>query len=145
MQRGQNKLILPPMLNLLKAYINKNEECARWLINECCSFDLIDELLIQCNSKEMRRFVVGLIYCSLLKLYPYEREHILDYWKNPEDPASNKTVIGNFVLVLLANLFHAKKFAAHSTQYLQLFSRLAILGPEIREFLLKGKAVGRLL
>jgi hypothetical protein len=32
LQRAQNKLPIPNMLNLLKAYINKNEDCAKWLI-----------------------------------------------------------------------------------------------------------------
>jgi hypothetical protein len=46
LQRGHNKMLLPPMLDLLKSYINKNERCAEWLIGEMCNFELVDELLL---------------------------------------------------------------------------------------------------
>jgi len=93
----------------------------------------------------MRSFVQGLIYCSLLKFYPFEKARILDYWTNIDDPTMNNTKIGNFALVMLHNLYNAKKFQANSSQYLQVISRLASLGPEIREFFLRAKVVGRML
>jgi hypothetical protein len=65
-------------------------------------------MLIQCPQKEMRRFTVGLLYCALLKLYPFEKARILDYLQNPQDPNKNNTVIGNFILVLLSKLFDTK-------------------------------------
>jgi hypothetical protein len=37
LQRAHNKTQIPPMMNLLKAYINKNEACAFWLLNEFCN------------------------------------------------------------------------------------------------------------
>lgn len=45
-QRGSNKLVLPPVLNLLKSYINKNERCAEWLLNEMSNIELLNELLL---------------------------------------------------------------------------------------------------
>lgn len=92
----------------------------------------------------MRRFVVGLLYSAMIKLYPLEKDRLNQYWANPEDPANNQTVLGNFALVLMTNLFHAKKFALNCSQYLQLFARLASLGKEIREFFLKSRLVGML-
>jgi len=100
---------------------------------------------LQCSSKEMRKFTVGLLYCAMLKVYPLERQFINDYWQNPTDSVNNKTVIGNFTLVLIKMLFEVKKFVGHSNQYFQLFARLSSLGPEIREFMLKCKSVGRLM
>lgn len=111
-------MLLPPILDLLKSYINKNERCAEWLINEMCNFELLDELLLQCPTKEMRSFVVGLIYASLLKFYPYEKDRILDYWKNNDEPAYNNTKIGNLALILVNKLFTAKQFSGYSTQYI---------------------------
>ena len=32
LQRTHSKLMIPQNLNLLKAYLNKSEHCARWLI-----------------------------------------------------------------------------------------------------------------
>ena len=93
----------------------------------------------------MRKFTVGLLYCALLTVYPLERAHLLDYWLDPADPSHNTTVIGNLTLVLLRHLFDLKRFVAHFSQYFQLLARMASLGPEMRLFLLKGKAVGRLM
>jgi hypothetical protein len=75
-------------------------------------------MLLQCNQKEMRRFVVGLLYCAMLKVYPVEKEIINLYWVNPEAPNNNQSVLGNFALVLITNLFYAKKFSANCSQYL---------------------------
>jgi hypothetical protein len=101
------------MLNLLKAYINKNEHCGRWLIHEFCNYDILEEFLLQCCQKEMRRFTVGLLYCAMLKVYPFERHLINNYWKNPADPANNQSVIANITLVLFHNIFTVKKFVAN--------------------------------
>jgi|LauGreDrversion4_2_1035121.scaffolds.fasta_scaffold23834_5 hypothetical protein len=101
------------MLNLLKAYINKNENCAKWLIEEFCNLQILEEMLLQSNQKEMRRFVVGLLYCAMLKLYPLEKDLLNMYWVNPEVPQNNQTAIGNFALILMKNLFYAKKFSAN--------------------------------
>ena len=73
LQRAQLKTHIPNMLNLLKAYINKNEQSAYWLIQEFCNNEILEEMLLQCSSKEMRKFTVGLLYCSMLKVYPLER------------------------------------------------------------------------
>jgi hypothetical protein len=95
----------------------------------------------------MRRFTVGLLYCAMLKVFPLEKDRLSAYWANPEqlDPSQNQTVLGNFALVLMSNLFYAKKFSLNCSQYLQLFARLSSLGKEMREFLLKSRMIGMLL
>lgn len=133
------------MLNLLKGYINKNYNCASWLISEFCNYKILEENFLQCGSKEMRKFTTGLIYCAMLKVYPVERSLINDYWTNPVDPAMNKTVIGNFSLVLINNIFQCKRFVMNFLQYTQLLARISSLGSEAREFLLKAKTIGRLM
>lgn len=133
------------MLNLLKSYINKNINCATWIISEFCNQKILEENLLQCGSKEMRKFVVGILYCAMLKVYPVEKDQINAYWLNPLDPNNNKTVIANFALVLIRNIFLVKRFVAHCSQFFQLFARLSSLGTEMREFLLRAKTVGRLM
>jgi hypothetical protein len=133
------------MLNLLKGYINKNFNCAHWLISEFCNFKILDENILQCASKEMRKFTAGLLYCAMLKVYQVERTKLNDYWSDPTDPAKNSTVLGNFALILLNNIFYVKRFIGHMSQYMQLLARFSSLGGEAREFLLRGRAVGRLM
>lgn len=93
----------------------------------------------------MRKFTAGLLYCAMLKIYPLEKDQLNEYWKDPTNPANNVTVLGNFGLVLLHNIFHLKKFVANFTQYFQLLARFTSLGGEAREFLLRAKGIGRLM
>lgn len=71
------------MLNLLKAYMNKNVKCASWLIQEFCNEEIIEETLLQSSQKEMRKFLGGLIYCAMLKVYTTEKAKLNLYWQNP--------------------------------------------------------------
>ena len=103
------------MLNLLKAYMNKNVHCASWLITEFCNEEIIQETLLQCNQKEMRKFITGLLYCAMLKVYPTERNSLNNYWKN--DQQEKFTVIGNFILIVIKNLYDLKKYTSNFPQY----------------------------
>ena len=93
------------MLNLLKAQINRNSNCAAWIITEFSNYKIIEENLLNCNQKEMRKFVTGLLYCAMLKLYPEERHNLNNYWLDPSNPDNNQTKIGNLALILLHNIF----------------------------------------
>lgn len=86
LQRAQNKAYIPQMLNLLKGYINRNYNCASWLLSEFSNYPLIEENLLYCGQKEMRKFTVGLLYCSMLQVYPHEQQHLAQYWVSPNDP-----------------------------------------------------------
>ena len=46
---------------------------------------------------------------------------------------------------MLANFFETKYYVGNFVQYHQILSRFSQLGPEAREYLLRGKIVGRLL
>lgn len=89
LQRSANKTFVPQMLNLLKAYINKNSNCAAWLIAQFSNYKILEENLLQCGQKEMRKFVTGLLYCAMLKLYPEEKHLLKNYWVNPQNLANN--------------------------------------------------------
>lgn len=101
------------MMNLLKAYINKNEECARWILTEFCNYSIIEENFLQCSVKDIRKLTAGLLYCAMLKLYPVEKDQIMKYWDNTEDPSNNGTTIGNFALVLITLIFDVKRFVSN--------------------------------
>jgi hypothetical protein len=73
-------------LSLLKSYINKNTQNARWLLEEFCNEQLIEENLQQNPQKEMRKFITGLLYCAMLKVYPEEKDRLNLYWKQPTNP-----------------------------------------------------------
>jgi hypothetical protein len=93
----------------------------------------------------MRKFVVGLIYCAMLKIYPVEKNNLNDYWSSPEEQPKSNTTLGNFALILIKNLFTLKDYVANFAQYFQLIARFSSLGVEAQLFLLKAKGIGRLM
>src|SRR3569833_1002154 len=97
------------MINLLKAYINKTPTNALWFLEEFCNELIIEENLLHCSPKEMRKFMVGLLYCAMLKVYALEKDKLNLFWKQPTNPAGF-TVLGNFVLILIKNLYELRKF-----------------------------------
>ena len=62
----------------------------------------------------MRRFIVGLLYCAMIKVYPEEKDFIQLYWLDPSNPANNKSVILNLALTLIQNIFYVKRFVANA-------------------------------
>ena len=114
LQRSHHKILIPQVLNLLKGCINKNINCARWILLEFCNEKILEENLLQCGAKEMRKFIVGLLYCAMLKVYPIEKDALRDYWANPLDPSNNKTILGNLALVFIHQIFYVKKFVGNS-------------------------------
>ena len=50
----------------LKFLINEQLECSDFLIEEFCNKNLIIEYLINCPSYEMKKLIVGIIYCAMI-------------------------------------------------------------------------------
>lgn len=143
LQRSHNKGYLPSTLNLIKGYINKNLQCANWIIEEFCNESLIEENLLQNPQKEMRKFITGILYCAMLKIYPVEKDRLNLYWKQPSQQSF--TILGNMILIFLKNMYDLKRFVSHNPQYFQVLARFSSLGPEAREFLFRARIIGRLM
>ncbi len=144
LQRSNNKHLIPQMLDILKSYLNANVQCCFWLLHEFCNFELLKENLLESSQKEMRKFVVGLLYCSMLKVYEMEKANLNSVWLN-KGQEYRKTVLGNFIMLLLNHLMDVRAYAKHHAQYFQLFARFSSLGPEAREFLNRARIVGRFM
>jgi hypothetical protein len=56
-----------------------------------------------------------------------------------------RTILGDFIIMLLNYLPYLKDFLSHQAQYLQLIAQFAKLGPEARRFLLKFHTMEQLL
>jgi hypothetical protein len=61
----------------------------------------------------MRKFVVGLLYCAMLKIYPNEKASLNDYWSSQEEVPKSNSTLGNFALILIKNLFTLKDYVAN--------------------------------
>lgn len=153
MQRAQYKVPVPKLMNALKAYINNDPRNGEWLITEFSNWEIIKEMLLQTQQKEMPKLTVGLLYCAMITIYEKEKANLNVHWveyeqsqKNPnqvELVQSSVGPLGNFVLLLISHIYDIKAFSYNIPHYFQILARFASLGPEARAFLLKAKIVGR--
>ena len=65
--RSKDKEYLGGMVDLLKSLINNHLECSDYLIEEFCNKNIIIEYLINCPSYEIKKLIVGILYCAMIK------------------------------------------------------------------------------
>jgi hypothetical protein len=150
LQRAQYKAPVPKLLNALKAYMNHDARNGEWLISEFSNWDIIREMLLQTQQKEMPKLTVGLLYCAMITIYDKEKAGLNEHWAEAEQtgspgerPQAEVGPLGNFVLLLVSRVYDLKAFSYNIPHYFQILARFASLGPEARAFLLKAKVVGR--
>ena len=55
------------MVDLIKFLINDQPDCANFLIEEFSNINVIFEYLIGCPIYELKKIIVGLLYCAMIK------------------------------------------------------------------------------
>ena len=55
------------MVDLIKFFINDQPNCANYLIEEFCNSKTIIEFLINCPVYEIKKLLVGILYCAMTK------------------------------------------------------------------------------
>ena len=65
--RSKDREYLGGMVDLFKFLINDQLECAVYLIEEFCNKNVIIEYLINCPSYEIKKLIVGILYCAMIK------------------------------------------------------------------------------
>ena len=81
LQRCHTRDSIPYFLDIFKGHINKSRHCAEWFILQFSNYEILKEIFLDCEVDDMRRFVLGLIYCAMLKLYEVEKDKLNSYWK----------------------------------------------------------------
>jgi len=153
LQRNALKMLIPKFVDALKAYLNNDARNGEWLISEFSNWEIIKEMFLQPQGREMAKLASGLIYAAMLTIYEKEKVSLAKHWTDMDaaraegtDPADVKTsvgTLGNFVLLLVQNLYNVKPFAYNFPNYFQILARFASLGAEARQFLLRAQIVGR--
>jgi len=116
LQRASDKHFLPKAIEYMKSYLNHDVDCARWLISEYNNVEVLKEQFLECQAKQMRKFMAGILYCAMIKLYSFEKHGLNFYWddvkskQNIESP--RRTVLGNFILLLIKNMQHLGAYKA---------------------------------
>ena len=68
-----SKGAIPDIIEIIKAHINKNYQCAEWVIRQFTNLEVIKESFLDSSVEDMRRFLAGIVYCAMLKLYEKEK------------------------------------------------------------------------
>lgn len=84
LQRAQHKGLVPKMVNALKAYLNHDPRNGEWLLLELTNWELIKEMLLQPQGREMPKLTCGLIYCAMLTIYDKEKASLASFWNETD-------------------------------------------------------------
>ena len=66
MIRSREKDYLGGTVDLIKYFINNYIYCADYLIEEFANHNVLTEYMINCPSYEMKKLIVGIIYCAMI-------------------------------------------------------------------------------
>lgn len=142
-QRSKNKLSISKILKLMKSFMNKDSSCALWFLKQFSFKAVLFESIVQCNQRENRKFMDGLLYCAMLCVYDEQKEALNDFFTKDE---KNPNILAKFMLNLVAHMFEAKKdYPAYFNSYMLLFVRFINLGVEAKEFMFRCRMLGRIL
>lgn len=72
------------MVNALKAYLNHDPRNGEWLLLELTNWELIKEMLLQPQGREMPKLTCGLIYCAMLTIYDKEKASLASFWNDTD-------------------------------------------------------------
>ena len=75
--RSKEKEYLGGMVDLIKFLMNDNPICGNYLIEEFCNKNVIIEYLINCPLYEIKKLVVGILYCAMIKSVNEYKSEIL--------------------------------------------------------------------
>jgi hypothetical protein len=65
--RTNEKKYFGCMVDLIKFFINDQPDCANYLIEEFCNNHTMVEYLINCPLYDIKKVIVGIIYCAMIK------------------------------------------------------------------------------
>ena len=65
--RTNEKQYFGCMVDLIKFFVNDQQNCADFLIEEFCNNHTIVEYLINCPLYDIKKIIVGIIYCAMIK------------------------------------------------------------------------------
>eukprot|EP01022_Parablepharisma_sp_SALTPOND_P032448 TRINITY_DN845_c0_g2_i1.p1 TRINITY_DN845_c0_g2~~TRINITY_DN845_c0_g2_i1.p1 ORF type:complete len:2060 (+),score=156.24 TRINITY_DN845_c0_g2_i1:5530-11709(+) len=133
--RIQNKECMYGCVNLMKYYLGNYGNVAKWFISELCSREVFAELLLGMSPSSVRLVVVGLINVALNKIYEEEKEMV---------GTDRESLLMNFINFLLSLLPNCRQYKMYGNYYLQLLSRIAMLGPEVRRHLKSVESIRRI-
>ena len=93
MLRTKEKEFLGPMVDLIKFLIRDKTACANYLIEEFCNKNVIIEYLINCPLYEIKKLIVGILYCSMAtSINDYELTSLKEENFKNKDNKNNKKI-----------------------------------------------------
>jgi hypothetical protein len=79
-----------------------------WILKEFTNWEILKEQILEPGMRIMVKFVQGIVYCAMLKVYEKEKDQlnfIMDDIRDEKPPAELRhTVLGSFIFLLLNKL-----------------------------------------
>ena len=102
--RSRDKNYLPALIDWLKAMINKNSLYANWILEEFSNQEIITEYLIDPPLSDIKKMIVGLLYCAMISSYKSCLSNYDDSLNNiiqKNEPLT--TFLGNIMVYMIKN------------------------------------------
>ena len=130
--RNKDRAMIPNFIDIIKGSINKNVNNAIWILEEFTNDSVFDEFVLDCPIIDMRKFVIGIIYCSLLKI------HNTDKIDSSNQFYKNKILnFINYVLTIIGKKTTERYAQKDFTHCFLILWRISSLGSYYRQYLLK--------
>jgi hypothetical protein len=138
--RNKDRSMIPNFIDIIKGSINYDVKNAIWLLEEFTNDSVFEEFILDCPVIDMKKFVVGIIYCSLLKLYSTD--------KIDQGNTLFKSKILNFtnyILSIIGKIATEKYHGRDYTYVFQILWRISTLDIEYKQYLLNLKILSYII
>ena len=90
MIRAREKDYLGGTVNLIKYFINTYIFCSDYLVEEFSNYNVLMEYMINCPSYNIKKLVVGILYCAMIKSVTYYENSMKQQKQNSNSNINNQ-------------------------------------------------------
>ena len=95
--RAKDKEFFGCMVDFIKFFINDQPNCANYLIEEFCNTNVLVEYLINCPLYDIKKIIVGILYCAMAKaVKENEYSKIMEKKENDKNSILDTTAQNSF-------------------------------------------------
>ena len=89
--RAKEKSCYGGTIELIKFCLNNNEDCAKFFVEEFTNINILVEFIINCPIGEIKKIIVGLLYCAMLNVEQFYKTEISNLMKVNKKIENKKT------------------------------------------------------
>jgi ubiquitin C-terminal hydrolase len=127
--RAKDKQFVPVFIDLIKLFINKNIQNAKFILEEFSHIDVLNEYIIDNPLYEMRNLIVGVVNCAMIKFFNTEVKQMLTSLIDSANTTDDKLSIYNNKICKFLNtlLFTIHKYTYIDVQEMKDLTHVYLL------------------